>query len=234
MTYKRILLKLSGESLAEKGSNGISANRLQVYVKQIQDALSLGAQVGIVLGGGNLFRGVSGTQQGVDRVQGDYMGMLATVINGLGLQSTLQQANISAELYTAFEVGFINKPFIKHQVIADLEAGRVTIFAGGTGNPFFTTDSAAALRGIQIEADILLKGTRVDGVYSADPEKHSNATRYDTLSFDEVIEKQLEIMDMTAFTLCRENQLPILVYNSEDDENLLRILKGEKIGTVIR
>ncbi len=231
--YKRILLKLSGESLAEKGDKGISTQRLDIYVAQIRDALQLGIQVGIVLGGGNIFRGLSGSHGGYDRVKSDYMGMMATIINGLGLLTALEKENISASLYTAFEVQRVGKLFDKKQVIADLENGKVVILTGGTGNPYFTTDSAAALRAIEIEADVLLKGTRVDGVYSADPEKDPSATKFDNISFDFVLEKELAVMDLTAFTLCKENKMPILVYNSENPNNLLKILKGEKIGTLV-
>ncbi len=231
--YKRILLKLSGESLAEKGDKGISPQRLDVYVSQIRDALKMGVQVGIVLGGGNIFRGLSGSRGGYDRVKSDYMGMIATIINGLGLLTALEKENIPASLYTAFRVDRIGELFDKNKVITDLTNGKVVILTGGTGNPYFTTDSAAALRAVEIEADILLKGTRVDGVYSADPEKDSSATKFDTISFDLVLEKELAVMDLTAFTLCKENKLPILVYNSEDPQNLLKILKGEKIGTLI-
>jgi len=231
--YKRILLKLSGESLAEKGDKGISPRRLDVYVSQIRDALQLGVQVGIVLGGGNIFRGLSGSRGGYDRVKSDYMGMMATIINGLGLLTALEKENIPASLYTAFKVDRIGELFDKNKVITDLTNGKVVIFTGGTGNPYFTTDSAAALRAVEIEANVLLKGTRVDGVYSADPEKDPSATKFDTISFDLVLEKELAVMDLTAFTLCKENKLPILVYNSEDPNNLLKILKGEKIGTLI-
>lgn len=232
--YKRILLKLSGESLAEKGDKGISPQRLDIYVSQIRDALRLNIQIGIVLGGGNFFRGLSGSHGGYDRVKSDYMGMMATIINGLGLFTALEKENIPASLYTAFEVQRIGKLFDKNQAIADLENGKVVILAGGTGNPYFTTDSAAALRAVEIEADVLLKGTRVDGVYSADPEKDSSATKYDNISFDMVLQKELAVMDLTAFTLCKENKIPILVYNSEDPKNLLKILNGEKIGTLIK
>ena len=232
--YKRILLKLSGESLAEKGDKGISPERLEIYVAQIKDALKLNVQVGIVLGGGNIFRGLSGSRGGYDRVKSDYMGMLATIINGLGLLTALERENIPASLYTAFEVQRVGKLFDKTQVLADLENGKVVILTGGTGNPYFTTDSAAALRAVEIEANVLLKGTRVDGVYSADPEKDASATKFDTISFDQVLEKELAVMDQTAFTLCKENNLPILVYNSENPDNLLKILKGEKIGTLVK
>ncbi|MCD6365945.1 MAG: UMP kinase [Bacteroidales bacterium] len=232
--YKRILLKLSGESLAEKGNKGISPQRLDIYVSQIRDALQLGIQVSIVLGGGNIFRGLSGSRGGYDRVKSDYMGMMATIINGLGLLTALEKENIPASLYTAFEVQRIGTIFDKRQAISDLENGKVVILTGGTGNPYFTTDSAAALRAVEIEADVLLKGTRVDGVYSADPEKDPSATKFDTISFDQVLEKELAVMDLTAFTLCKENNMSILVYNSENPDNLLKILKGEKIGTLVK
>ncbi len=231
--YKRILLKLSGESLAEKGDKGISPQRLDVYVAQIRDALQLNVQIGIVLGGGNIFRGLSGSHSGYDRVKSDYMGMMATIINGLGLFTALERENIPVSLYTAFEVQRVGKLFDKGDVITDLENGKVVILTGGTGNPYFTTDSAAALRAIEIEADILLKGTRVDGVYSADPEKDASAIKFDNISFDAVLEKKLAVMDLTAFTLCKENRIPILVFNSENPQNLRKILKGEKTGTLI-
>lgn len=233
-TYKRILLKLSGESLAEKGDKGISSRRLDIYVSQIRDAMQMGIQIGIVLGGGNIFRGLSGSSGGYDRVKSDYMGMMATIINGLGLLTALEKSKIPASLFTAFTVQRIGNIFNKDLAIADMENGKIIILTGGTGNPYFTTDSAAALRAIELEADILIKGTRVDGVYSADPEKYPDAKKYETLSFDAVLEKKLAVMDLTAFTLCKENNLPILVYNSEVPENLKKVLKGEKIGTLIK
>ncbi|HIE15949.1 MAG TPA: UMP kinase [Bacteroidales bacterium] len=233
-TYKRIFLKLSGESLAEKGDKGISSRRLDIYVSQIRDAMQMGIQIGIVLGGGNIFRGLSGSSGGYDRVKSDYMGMMATIINGLGLLTALEKSKIPASLFTAFTVQRIGNIFNKDLAIADMENGKIIILTGGTGNPYFTTDSAAALRAIELEADILIKGTRVDGVYSADPEKYPDAKKYETLSFDAVLEKKLAVMDLTAFTLCKENNLPILVYNSEVPENLKKVLKGEKIGTLIK
>ncbi len=232
--YKRILLKLSGESLGNKDGQGIDENNLLTYVAQIKKAVDNGIQVGVVLGGGNIFRGVSGEKAGTDRVTGDYMGMLATVINSMALKDALLHHGIDAVLYTSFVIQFIGEPFVKEKAIKDLESGKVVIIAGGTGNPYFTTDSAAALRAIQIEADILLKGTRVDGVYSDDPEKNPDAVKYDELSFDEVIVKGLKVMDLTAFALCKENKMPILVYDSTDAGNFNKIISGEKVGTIIK
>jgi uridylate kinase len=232
--YKRILLKLSGESLGNKDGQGIDENNLLNYVSQIKKAVENGIQVGVVLGGGNIFRGVSGEKAGTDRVTGDYMGMLATVINSMALKDALLHNGIDVVLYTSFNIQFIGVPFVKENAILDLNAGKVVIVAGGTGNPYFTTDSAAALRAIQLEADILLKGTRVDGVYSDDPEKNPNAVMFDELSFDEVIAKGLRVMDLTAFALCKENNMPILVYNSTKAENFEKIISGQKIGTIIK
>ena len=232
--YKRILLKLSGESLGNNNGQGINEDNLLNYVKQIKKAVFNGIQVGVVLGGGNIFRGVSGEKTGTNRVTGDYMGMLATVINSMVLKDALLNNGIDAVLYTSFIIQFIGEPFVKEKAIADLEKGKVVIIAGGTGNPYFTTDSAAALRAIQIEANILLKGTRVDGVYSDDPEKNPNAVKFDELSYDEVITKGLKIMDLTAFALCKENKMPILVYNSTDAKNFEKIIAGEKIGTIVK
>ncbi len=232
--YNRILLKLSGESLGNKQGNGIDEDNLLNYVKQIKYAVEKGIEIGIVLGGGNIFRGIKGEKIGMDRVSGDYMGMLATVINSMALKEGLLNTGISTKLFTSFQIQFIGEPFTKEKAIQALNYGEVVIISGGTGNPYFTTDSAAALRAIQIEADILLKGTRVDGVYSDDPEKNPQAIKYDALTFDEVIKKGLKIMDQTAFTLCKENDIPILVYDSTDSENFKKIINGEKIGTIIK
>ncbi len=232
--YKRILLKLSGESLGGNDGRGIDEKSLLLYVEQIKMAVSAGIQVGIVLGGGNIFRGIKGEKIGFDRVSGDYMGMLATIINSMALKEALVQNGIATDIYTAFKVEFIGNPFVKEEAINSLNSGKVVIIAGGTGNPYFTTDSAAALRAVQIEADILLKGTRVDGVYDDDPEKNPNAKKFDELTFEEVINRNLKVMDMTAFTLCKENNIPILVYNSNEPENFKKILNGEKVGTIIK
>lgn len=232
--YKRILLKLSGESLMGELTSGIDPHLLRIYTQQIAEILQSGIQVGLVIGGGNIFRGVSGTEKGFDRVNGDYMGMLATVINGLALQSDLRQIDQPCELYTSIRMEPVGQLWSRNRVLEDLEMGKVCIFSAGTGNPFFTTDTTAALRAVEINADVLLKGTRVDGVYSADPEKDPGARRFDQISFDEVIEQNLRVMDQTAFTLCRENQLPILVFDMNTPGNLKRLISGENIGTIIR
>ncbi len=211
MKYKRILLKLSGEALMGTQSYGIEPAQLQTYAREIKAVVELGVQVGIVIGGGNIFRGMEGAGKGMDRVQADYMGMLATMINGLALQGALEAEGVFTRLQSAIEMDKIAEPFIRRKAIRHLEKGRVVIFGGGTGNPYFTTDTAATLRAIEIEADVILKGTRVDGIYSADPEKDLTATKYDTLTFSEVYEKGLNVMDLTAFTLSKENALPIVV-----------------------
>ena len=232
--YKRILLKLSGESLAGEAGHGIDPLRLNEYVEQIKEITNMGVEVGIVIGGGNIFRGLSGTQEGFDRVKGDYMGMLATVINGLAIQSGLESLGASAILLTAIEMEPVGIRFSKPFVLEALGKVSIVIFTFGTGNPFFTTDTAASLRAVEMEADALLKGTRVDGVYSADPEKDPAATRFDEISFEEVIRKDLKVMDQTAFTMCRENQLPIIVFNMNEIGNLKRIIQGEKLGTLVK
>ncbi len=234
MKYRRICLKLSGESLMGNKSYGIDAETLDYFCSEIKSILEHNVQLAIVLGGGNIFRGIQGASQGFDRVQGDYMGMLATVINGLALQTTLEKNGIETKLLSGIKVEPISVPMTKQTAIYNLEEGRVIIICGGTGNPFFTTDSAAALRALEIEADAILKGTRVDGVYNDDPEKNPNAIKYDSLSFDEAYEKQLSIMDLTAFTLCKENDLPIIVFDFNKKGNLLKIIKGENIGTIIK
>lgn len=232
--FKRILLKLSGESLMGHSSHGIDAAQLENFASQVAEIRDLGVQIGLVIGGGNIFRGLSGTRAGYDRVKGDYMGMLATVINGLAMQSAFRQSGTHSRLFTAIRMEPVAEYWYRDKVIEALEAGDVCIFSGGTGNPYFTTDTTAALRGVEIGAEILLKGTRVDGVYSADPEKDPQAVRFETISFDEVINRNLKIMDQTAFTLCKENDLPILVFDMNTRGNLKRIISGEKIGTIIQ
>ncbi|MDA9176873.1 UMP kinase [Flavobacteriaceae bacterium] len=234
MIYKRVLLKLSGEALLGDRSYGIDPKRIAQYAKEIKSVTELGLEVAVVIGGGNIFRGVSAASNGIDRVQGDYMGMLATVINGMALQSALEEENVQTRLQTAIKIEAVAEPYIKRKAVRHLEKKRVVIFGGGTGNPFFTTDSAAVLRAIEINADVILKGTRVDGVYDSDPEKNDNAIQYDTISFNDVIKKNLKIMDSTAFTLSQENKLPIIVFNMNKSGNLLNIINGEKIGTSIK
>ena len=234
MQYKRILLKLSGEALMGDRQYGIDPNRLAEYAQDVKEIVNRGIEVAIVIGGGNIFRGVAGASNGMDRVQGDYMGMLATVINGLALQSALEDAGVQTRLQTAIKIEAIAEPYIKRRATRHLEKGRVVIFGSGTGNPYFTTDSAAVLRAIEINADVILKGTRVDGIYSSDPEKNSEAIKYETISFNEVISKGLKVMDMTAFTLSQENKLPIIVFDMNTKGNLLKVVSGEKIGTTVK
>jgi uridylate kinase len=233
MKLNRILLKLSGEALMGTQDHGIDPQRLSAYAAEIAEAASSGTQIAIVIGGGNIFRGLQGTAEGMDRVQGDYMGMMATVINSLALQAELEKLNTPTELFSGMLIRPVAKPMNARQAIAELEGGKVIIICGGTGNPYFTTDSASALRALEIKANILLKGTRVDGVYSADPEKDPAAKKYDTLSFDEALDKGLRIMDQTAFTLCRENNLPVYVFDMNKRGNLLNVLKGKNIGTLV-
>jgi uridylate kinase len=233
LKYKRVLLKLSGESLMGDQEFGISTQMLQHYAYQIKDLVDLGVEVAIVIGGGNIYRGLNATNSGVERVQGDYMGMLATVINGMALQSTLEGIGTYTRLVTAIEMKQIAEPYIRRRAIRHLEKGRVVIFSAGTGSPYFTTDSAAALRANEIKAEVILKGTRVDGIYSADPEKDATATKFDKISFTKVISLGLNVMDMTAFTMCQENNLPIVVFNINDPENLKRIIQGEHVGTLV-
>ncbi|HDO26638.1 MAG TPA: UMP kinase [Bacteroidetes bacterium] len=233
MKYTRILLKLSGEALMGKQNYGIDPQRLSDYVDEIKQVVEHKVQVAIVIGGGNIFRGLQGTGHGYDRVQGDYMGMLATVINSLALQAELEKKGMRTKLLSGLPVEPVAEAVSGYKAIRHLDDGNVVILAGGTGNPFFTTDSASALRGIEINADVLLKGTRVDGVYSADPEKDTGAVKFDTLTFDEAYEKNLKIMDMTAFTLCRENDLPVLVFNMNEKGNLLKVVEGENVGTLV-
>ena len=224
MIYKRVLLKLSGEALLGERSYGIDPKRIAQYAKEIKSVTELGLEVAVVIGGGNIFRGVSAASNGIDRVQGDYMGMLATVINGMALQSALEEENVQTRLQTAIKIEAVAEPYIKRKAVRHLEKKRVVIFGGGTGNPFFTTDSAAVLRAIEISADVILKGTRVDGVYDSDPEKNDNAIQYDTISFSDVLKKNLKIMDSTAFTLSQENNLPIIVFNMNKTSNLLKLI----------
>lgn len=233
MKYKRILLKLSGEALMGTRQYGIDPVRLAEYAQDIKTITDKGVEVAIVIGGGNIFRGVAGASNGMDRVQGDHMGMLATVINGLALQSALEDANVPTRLQSAIHINQVAEPFIRRKAMRHLEKGRVVIFGGGTGNPYFTTDSAAVLRAIEMEADVILKGTRVDGIYSTDPEKDTSAVKFDHLSFEEVLRKGLKVMDTTAFTLSQENKLPIIVFDMNKKGNLLKVVSGEKIGTKV-
>jgi len=233
LKYKRVLLKLSGESLMGEQEYGISPKMLLHYAYQIKDLVKLGVEVAIVIGGGNIYRGLNATNSNVERVQGDYMGMLATVINGMALQSTLEDIGTYTRLVTAIEMKQIAEPYIRRRAIRHLEKGRVVIFSAGTGSPYFTTDSAAALRANEIKAEVILKGTRVDGIYTADPEKDASATKFDKISFTKVISLGLNVMDMTAFTMCQENNLPIVVFNINNPENLKRIIQGEHVGTLV-
>ncbi|MDO3695613.1 UMP kinase [Wenyingzhuangia sp. chi5] len=233
MQYKRILLKLSGEALMGDKQYGIDPKRLAEYAQEIKAAVETGLEIAIVIGGGNIFRGVSGAAQGMDRVQGDYMGMLATCINGMALQSAIEATGVKTRLLTAIKMEEIAEPFIKRRAVRHLEKGRVVIFGAGTGNPYFTTDTASVLRAIEIQADVILKGTRVDGIYTADPEKDSTATKFDTISYRDVLDKGLKVMDSTAFTLSEENSLPILVFDMNTKGNLQKLITGEKIGTIV-
>lgn len=231
--YKRILLKLSGEALMGEQSYGIDINRVQQYAEEIRDIHEKGLEIAIVIGGGNIYRGLSAEQAGMDRVQADYMGMLATVINSMALQDALEKIGLKTRLLTAIKMEQICEPFIRRRAVRHLEKGRIVIFGAGTGNPYFTTDTAASLRAIEINADAVLKGTRVDGVYTSDPEKNANAKRYDRISFTEVYEKGLNVMDMTAFTLCQENNLPIIIFDMNKPGNLKKLADGESIGTIV-
>jgi len=233
MKYKRVLLKLSGEALMGEQQFGIDPARLEIYANEIEMAAQQGIQIAIVIGGGNIFRGLQGASQGMDRVQGDYMGMLATVINSMALQASLKQKGVKTALLSGVYIDRIADSMSANKAIELLEDGHVVIISGGTGNPFFTTDTAAALRGVEIQAEVLLKGTRVDGIYTADPEKDASATKYDQITFEEAYNKQLKVMDLTAFTLCSENKLPILVFDMNKPGNLLAVLKGEAIGTIV-
>lgn len=233
MKYNRILLKLSGESLAGEKKQGIDAERLEEYAAQLKEAAQMEVQIGIVIGGGNIFRGLSGTQKGFDRVKGDQMGMLATVINSLALSSALISIGQKNRVFTAIRMEPIGEFYSKWKAIEAMERGEIAIFAGGTGSPFFTTDTTSALRGIEIEADAMFKGTRVDGVYTADPEKDPTATKFDTISFDEVYDRGLKVMDLTATTMCKQNNLPIVVFDMDTYGNLKKVLSGENIGTLV-
>lgn len=234
MKYRRILLKLSGESLMGEKQFGIDNKRLAEYAIQIKEIHDLGVEVAIVIGGGNIFRGVQAEEGGMDRTHGDYMGMLATMINSMALQAALETEGIKTRLQSAIEMKEIAEPYVRRRAVRHLEKGRVVIFGAGTGNPFFTTDSAASLRAIEINADVILKGTRVDGIYTADPLKDPNAEKYDFISFDDAYGKGLKVMDMTAFTLCKENDLPIIVFDMDTPGNLKKIISGEKVGTIVK
>ena len=233
MKYKRILLKLSGEALMGNRQYGNDNDRLKEYATEIKKVVDKVCEVAIVIGGGNIFRGLAGAATGMDRVQGDYMGMLATVINGMALQGALEDAGIMTRLQSAIEMDKVAEPFIKRKAVRHLEKGRVVIFGAGTGNPYFTTDTAATLRAIEIDADVILKGTRVDGIYDSDPEKNADAVKFNSLSFDEVFEKNLKVMDMTAFTLSHENKLPIIDFDMNKEGNLERLIDGENVGTLV-
>lgn len=231
--YKKILLKLSGEALMGEQEFGISADVIMMYSRQIKEIVDLGVEVSIVIGGGNIFRGLSGADQGVDRVTGDHMGMLATVINSLALQNSLEKIGVQTRVQTAIEMPKIAEPFIKRKAQRHLEKGRVVIFGAGTGNPYFTTDTAAALRAIEMNVDVVIKATKVDGIYDKDPVKYSDAVKYDKVSYTEVLTKDLKVMDATAISLCRENKLPIIVFDSLVEGNLKKVIMGEEIGTIV-
>ncbi|MBV8254539.1 MAG: UMP kinase [Chitinophaga sp.] len=231
--YKRILLKLSGEALMGEGNYGIDPKVITQYAYDIKAVTDLGVQVAIVIGGGNIYRGMNEAETGIERAQGDYMGMLATVINGMAMQSGLERIGLYTRLQSAIKMEQIAEPYIRRRAIRHVEKGRVVIFGAGTGNPYFTTDTAASLRAIEIQADVILKGTRVDGIYTADPEKDKTATRYETITFSEVYQKSLNVMDMTAFTLCQENKLPIIVFDMNKPGNLLNVIMGKNVGTLV-
>ena len=231
--YKRILLKLSGESLMGDKSSGLDPAMISQYAHEIKGVVEAGVEVAVVIGGGNIYRGLNEKETGIERAHGDYMGMLATVINGMAMQAMLEKVGVYTRLQSAIKMEQIAEPYIRRRAIRHLEKGRVVIFGAGTGNPYFTTDTAGSLRAIEIQADVILKGTRVDGIYTADPEKDSSAKRYDKITFQECITNNLKVMDMTAFTLCMENQLPIIVFDMNKTGNLLRVVKGEKVGTLV-
>jgi len=233
MQYNRILLKLSGESLMGDSEYGIDPKMLSQYANEIDTIVKKEVEVAVVIGGGNIYRGIQSEGAGFDRVQGDYMGMLATIINGMALQSALESIDIQTRLLTAIRMEQVAEPYIRRKAMRHLQKGRVVIFGGGTGNPYFTTDTAATLRAIEIEADVILKGTRVDGIYTADPEKDTSATKYNSITFNEVLQKKLSIMDLTAFTLCQENSLPIKVFNMNKKGNLEKVCNGDKVGTLV-
>lgn len=232
--YSRILLKLSGESLMGDRNFGLDPKMLTQYALDIKSIVAIGIQVSVVIGGGNIYRGMNESETGIERAQGDYMGMLATVINGMALQAALEKNEVKTRLMSAIKMEQIAEPYIRRRAIRHLEKDRVVIFAAGTGNPYFTTDTAGALRAVEIQADVILKGTRVDGIYTADPEKDSTATRYDAISFSEAISKELKVMDMTAFTLCQENNLPIIVFDMNKPGNLLDVVNGKQVGTIVQ
>lgn len=231
--YNRILLKLSGESLMGERNYGIDSQMLEQYAREIKAITHIGVQVAIVIGGGNIYRGMNESETGIERAQGDYMGMLATVINGMALQAALEKAGVNTRLQSAIKMEQVAEPYIRRRAIRHLEKGRVVIFGAGTGNPYFTTDTAGSLRAIEINADVILKGTRVDGIYNADPEKDKTAVRFESLSFSEVITQNLRVMDMTAFTLCQENNLPIIVFDMNQPGNLLNVVTGKRVGTLV-
>ncbi|MDR9400837.1 MAG: UMP kinase [Psychroflexus sp.] len=233
MHYKRILLKLSGEALMGNQQYGIDPQRISSYAKEIKDVVEQGVEVAIVIGGGNIFRGIAGASKGMDRVQGDHMGMLATVINALALQNACENEGIQTRVQTAIDIDEVAEPFIRRKALRHLEKGRVVIFGAGTGNPYFTTDSAAVLRAIEIKADVILKGTRVDGIYTDDPERNDDATKFDFITFEDVLKKGLKVMDTTAFTLSQENELPIVVFDMNKKDNLQKVVLGENIGTKV-
>lgn len=232
--YNRVLLKLSGESLMGDRSFGLDPKMLEQYALDIKTIVNVGVQVSIVIGGGNIYRGMNESETGIERAQGDYMGMLATVINGMALQASLEKNGVKTRLQSAIKMEQIAEPYIRRRAMRHLEKGRVVIFAAGTGNPYFTTDTAGALRAVEIQANVILKGTRVDGIYNADPEKDKNAVRYDRISFAEAISKELKVMDMTAFTLCQENKLPIIVFDMNKPGNLLDVVNGKQVGTIVQ
>ena len=234
--YKRILLKLSGEALMGKSNDGyepLNINIIAQYAKDIKEVVAAGAEVAVVIGGGNIYRGMNEAETGIERAHGDYMGMLATVINGMAMQAGLEKAGVYTRLQSAIKMEQIAEPYIRRRAMRHLEKGRVVIFGAGTGNPYFTTDTAGSLRAIEIKADVILKGTRVDGIYNADPEKHPDAVKYETISYNECIQNNLKVMDMTAFTLCMENKLPIIVFDMNTPGNLLKVVHGEKVGTIV-
>jgi len=233
MKYKRILLKLSGEALIGNKDYGIDPKRLKQYAEEVAEVAKDGVQVAIVIGGGNIYRGMNAEENGIDRVSGDYMGMMATIINGVALQNAIEQAGVLTRLLSALEINQVCEPYIRRRAIRHLEKERVIIFVAGTGNPYFTTDTASALRAVEMDVDVLLKGTRVDGIYSADPEKDPSAFRYKKVTYDEIIQKQLKVMDMTAFTMCKENNTPIIVFDMNQKGNLRKILEGEDLGTKV-
>lgn len=232
-TFKRILLKLSGESLLGKQGHGIDAEVLSRYAREVKQAQEAGVEVAIVIGGGNIFRGVKGATQGMDRVQGDYMGMLATMINSMALQDALERIDVQTRLLSAIRMEQIAEPYIRRRAVRHLEKGRVVIFGAGTGNPYFTTDTAASLRAIEIEADVILKGTRVDGIFDSDPEKNPDAEKFETISGDEILRRRLSVMDLTAFTLCRDNETPIIIFNMDVEGNLLKVVRKESVGSKV-